>query len=375
MTGAQRPLWYTSDLGLAEDRAAVQSQLMRYQVLFQKLRVPGAIEKSDNIYKLLNGFADVDLTALSSLFYLLERALFQSPVAVFDGEDNRQRFLIEYIPVRQLRDFKAYVETNLSDAFKEPFPGRDSVRAFFVEWTNTVKRVVDMPPDEMKQAGVSELFIADTPSESIALKQWSAQLDEALSSFQRILDEEAARNSAIQSAIEAQQAANAARRAAGEAGALNMGEHFKKIADDEGKSEANWNKILFVLIIAILAMSAFIVYKSVYAQWIQTLLHLIIVLPVIGAATYASKNAGHHRVVARWARTASVQVNSVQAFAEQLSSPANRDELILELGRNVFSTPTYGEPSKVEHFSAIPADIVDAAKEIAKKSVAGSAKD
>jgi hypothetical protein len=92
-------------------------------------------------------------------------------------------------------------------------------------------------------------------------------------------------------------------------------------------------------------------------------------------ATYASRIAGHHRMVARWAKTASVQVNSVQAFAEQLNSPENRDKVILELGKNVFSTPTYGETSKTEHFSAIPPDWVDAVKEVAKKSVPGASKE
>jgi F0F1-type ATP synthase assembly protein I len=262
----------------------------------------------------------------------------------------------------------------LSDESSIFFPGQGPVLAFFVEWIEALKTVVDSLPDGGIPA-VDDHFIAGTPSESTALKQWSTQLGETLASFHRILDEEEARRSAIESANEARQAANAARRAAGELGALSMGEHFKQIADDEGKSESNWNRILFLLIGLILGMSTFIVYESVYAQWIQTLLHLIIILPIVGAATYASKNAAHHRVVARWARTASVQVNSVEAFAGQLSNQENRDKLILELGKNVFSTPAYGDPSKVEHFSAIPNDIVDALKEVAKRSVPGSAKD
>jgi hypothetical protein len=374
MTAENKP-WLTSDPGLADDRVDAQSLLHRYQVLFRKLLVPGAVDASDNINKLLNGFTSAQLNALGSLFYLLEQALFESSSTVFDGNESRQRFLIEYVPANAVRDFTHYVRTNLSDESPVPFPGQEAVLAFFVEWMQAVKIITKLSPDGMVMAGVDETFVADAPSESIALKQWGAQLDEARSSFQKILDEDAARESAVQSAIEARHAANAARRAAGETGALSMGQHFKQIADDEGKSETNWNRILLVLIAAIVAMSAFIVYKSVYAQWVQTLLHLIIILPIVGYATYASRIAGHHRMVARWTKTASVQVNSVQAFAEQLNTPENRDKLILELGKNVFSTPTYGETSKTEHFSAIPPDWVDAVKEVAKKSVPGASKE
>lgn len=374
MTAENKP-WLTSDPDLADDRVDAQSLLTRYQVLFRKLLVPGAVDASDNINKLLNGFTNAQLNALGSLFYLLERALFESPSVVFDGQESEQRYLIEYVPATPLRDFTNYIHTNLSDESLVPFPGQDPVLAFFVEFTKAVRFIVGLSRDDMRMAGVGDHFIADTPSESIALKQWSAQLDEALSSFQKILDEDAARESAVQSAIEARQAADAARRAAGETGALSMGQHFKQIADAEAKSETIWNRTVFGLMVVILAGSAFIVYNSAYAQWVQTLLHLIIILPIVGYATYASRIAGHHRMVARWAKTASVQVNSVQAFAEQLNTPENRDKLILELGKNVFSTPTYGETSKTEHFSTIPPDWVDAIKEVAKKSVPGASKE
>ena len=279
--------------------------------------------------------------------------MFDSPATISGDRDSRQRYLIEYVPLRQLRDFVHYIRTNLDDTSKVPFPGRDATLAFFVEWTEALRGIL-RSPTHLESAGVDRHFIARTASESTALKQWGALLDEALSSFRGIRDAEAARDSAVQSAIEAGQALAATRRAAGQTGALSMGQHFKQIADAEAKSETNWNRILFGLIAVVLAMSAFIVYKSISIQWVQTLLHLIIILPVVGAATYASKLAGNHRMVARWAKTASVQVNSVQAFAEQLSTNENRDKLILELGKNVFSAPTYGEPSKTEHFSAIP---------------------
>jgi hypothetical protein len=374
MTAENKP-WLTSDPGLADDRVDAQSLLKRYQVLFRKLLVPGAVDASDNINKLLNGFTNAQLNALGSLFYLLERALFESPATVFGGEISGQRYLIEYVPPKQLHDFTYYIRTNLDDTSKVPFPGQDAVLAFFVEWTKTLRDLLDRSPAGMVSAGIDRAFIAETPSESTALKHWFAQLDEALSSFRKILDEDAARESAVQSAIEARQARDAARRAAGETGALSMGQHFKQIADAEAKSETIWNRTVFGLMAVILAGSAFIVYNSAYAQWVQTLLHLIIILPIVGYATYASRIAGHHRMVARWAKTASVQVNSVQAFAEQLNTPENRDKLILELGKNVFSTPTYGETSKIEHFSAIPPDWVDAVKEVAKKSVPGASKE
>jgi hypothetical protein len=370
MTAAKQPEWMES--GRAEDMADVQSLLERYQVLFRKLRVPGAVEKSDNVYKIANGFGDAQLDALATLFFSLDRALFKSPQTSGPRTSSGQHFLIEYVPPRHVVDFAQYVHTNFEDTSKVPFPGQDAAIDFFVEWISILRQILDGGVPGLKTAGVDDFFISDTPSESTALKHWSRLLNEGLSTFQGLLNEKAARDAAINASIEVQQAAHAARRAAGEAGALTMGQHFKQIADDEKKSEKYWNLFLFFLIAAILGMSAFIVYKSVYAQWVQTVLHLIIVLPVIGAATYASKIATHHRVVARWAKTASVQVNSIQAFAEQLSTHENRDKLVLKLGENVFSAPTYAELPRAEHFSAIPPDVVDPLKELARKPIPGA---
>jgi hypothetical protein len=369
MTAAKQPEWM--DSGRAEDMVDVQSLLERYQLLFRKLRAH-AVEKSDNIYKILNGFGDTQLEALGSLFYSLERALFKSPATISGPRITGQHYLIEYVPSRNVVDFAQYIHTNFEDTSKVSFPGQDAAINFFVEWISRLREILDGGVVGLANAGVDDLIISNTPSESTALKHWRGLLDDGLSTFQRTLGEKAARDSAIQSAFDAQQAANAARRAAGQAGAISMGQHFKQIADEEAKSEKYWNISLFVLVAAILGMSGFIVYHSVYAQWVQTLLHLIIVLPVIGAATYASKIANHHRVVARWAKTASVQVNSIQAFAEQLGSHENRDRLILTLGENVFSAPTYAESSRSDHFSAIPADVVAALKELAKKPMPGT---
>ena len=107
--------------------------------------------------------------------------------------------------------------------------------------------------------------------------------------------------------------------------------------------------------------------RSVYTHWIDTLIHLVVILPIVGAAAYASRIALHHRLLARWAKTASVQLDSVEAFAQMLSDDADRNKLILELGQNVFAAPRYGDDSKREHYSAIPVDLNDAIKEIAKK--------
>jgi hypothetical protein len=73
------------------------------------------------------------------------------------------------------------------------------------------------------------------------------------------------------------------------------------------------------------------------------------------------------RMFARWAKTASVQVDSIEAFDQLLSTPENRDELILDLGRNVFGPPNFGEDSKGEHYSPLPPDLVEALKEIAAR--------
>jgi len=70
---------------------------------------------------------------------------------------------------------------------------------------------------------------------------------------------------------------------------------------------------------------------------------------------------------ARWSDTAAVQIESVAAFARQIPSVAAQEELILGLGRSVFSTPTFADDPKTEHVSAIPTEVVEALKAIAEK--------
>lgn len=48
--------------------------------------------------------------------------------------------------------------------------------------------------------------------------------------------------------------------------------------------------------------------------------------------------------------------------ATQLSSTADRDSLILELGRDVFAPPQYGGTSSGEHYSPIPFEVLEALK-------------
>src|SRR5262249_16102045 len=151
----------------------------------------------------------------------------------------------------------------------------------------------------------------------------------------------------------------AQRRAIGQSGAESLGEHFKKEAGIAEKSESNWTITFFVCMLLTVAIGG-VVIKNFGQDWKDVLVHLAIVVPIVGSASYATRIAKHHRAFARWAMTAAVQVESVQAFATQLSDAKSRDSLILELGHNVFAPPQYGDASSHEHYSPIPADVLDA---------------
>ncbi|WAC93568.1 hypothetical protein [Mycobacterium sp. Aquia_213] len=311
-----------------------------------------------SVRKLRGIFHLGQLRAVLNISSDLKHVLFEAPLdsPLLSGGEKR-RYLIQYLDDEMLRDLNETVAYffQIADHAGEP-PDYHILTDFLAAWKGN-----------LHAAASPNIRRPSTPSHTSALVRWERELLDIGNSFESALAGAEFAASAQLSAAEAAVARDAANRAAAKTGALVMGSHFWQIAQDEAKKAWWWTLTTFGLVISVIGVSVWIISKTISAQAVETLIHLIVALPIVGAATYASKIARHHRLLARWAKTASVQINTVEAFSKQLSTPANRDKLILELGRNVFATPIYGDDVKGEHLSAVPNEVLDSFREIAHK--------
>jgi hypothetical protein len=288
----------------------------------------------------------------------IKHLLFEYPLeSPLLSSDETRRYLVQYLEDEMLRDLTSTVTYffKIADYEGDP-PDYHILTDFLSAWKGNLHAVASV---NIRQPS--------TPSHASALVRWERELLDIGNSFEGALSSAEFAASAQRDAAGAALARKAAERAASETGVLTMGTHFFQIAEDDSRKAWWWTLATFALVSGVIGASVWIISQTVSVRWVETLIHLIVVLPIVGAATYASKIARHHRLLARWAKTASVQINSVEAFSKQLDSTANRDALILELGRNIFASPTYGDDAKGEHLSAIPSEVLDALREIAQK--------
>lgn len=345
-------------------RELLRSELERGKLLFQKLLVPASIVPDDNLNHLLNQFDDRTLNAFISLFYQLDQLCFHHNQSIIDQNGAvTSKQVLDYLSRESIVELHRFI-TLIFNSTPMEFPGRDRIVDFFELW-------LDRAEGELTPSN-TVIWSGKGASEITALQAWYDKIKEIAKNFDDALKAGAAADAAQEALAETIRARDATVRAAGETGAASLGNHFDDVAKGEGWKATGWTVASFLGIAAIIGLSTRIVYHTVSSEWVNALLHLIVVVPIIGAATYASTLARHHRVISRWAKTARVQINSVEAFSQQLSTAANRDELILALGKNVFSAPNYGDDLKREHFSTLPPDVIEAFKVVANRLPGGS---
>ncbi len=354
------PTWRGSDQPTADLRTNTQLLLTTLTDAFRGAadsKVPSRMRGQD-IEMLADIFNVGQCRAVSDFTSELSELLFSSPLEfpTFSA-DGGDVYMIEFMENSLLEDFNRAVSHFFTKASEgNPPPEANTLTHYLQTWNGQLNSTIQLAAQKEHRA-----------STNAALYRWAGKLQESSSRFSQALDLAQTAAFAREAANEAAQARDAARRAASETGALIMGAHFWQIATDDSKKAWYWTLAAFGSVVAVIGSSIWIASNLDVSRWKETVFHLVVVLPIVGAATYASKIARHHRLLARWAKTASVQINSVEAFSKQLSSPENRDKLILEVGRSIFSTPTYGDDTKGDQLSAVPVEILDALKEIAQK--------
>ncbi|OHU53482.1 hypothetical protein [Mycobacteroides chelonae] len=283
--------------------------------------------------------------------------LFETPEDVFVKGEVRKKQLVEYVKDERLEELGKYLRHAIDRSREGDPPTAETIIDFLANWLHTVGT-------DLVTAGMQNSY---APSESTSLARWRISLQGIEEYF---ISSIAAVNSAgiaERAAQDSLNARDAALAAAGQTGATTIGDHFSKVAASAKKDSRLWTNMTIGSIAAVVIAGALVLYWSRNSQITETLLHLVLVLPIVGLASYTARLAKYHQILGRWAEASSVLINSMPAFAKQISDTEMRERLILELSHGVFTKPIFGDEGKVEHVSPIPPDLINLLKEIAAK--------
>ncbi|MCA2253875.1 hypothetical protein JF710_11910 [Mycobacterium intracellulare] len=353
----KQPAWMDEDSPEREQRVRLEELLDQAISTFERLAQPDRDLRDDRMYmgSFVPKFDASSSRVLGAVCVALHELLYKAGQAIYDGDEMQARFLVEYVDPSRIREFAEFLN-RCFDTLLGGYPEPKQFIDFLSKWIEEVK--FDLLRNGMQGSSTST-------SASIALDRWRGELESLENRFRQSVETAAAVDVIHEAAADATRARDAAVRAAGQTGVVVLGDHFKEIADREARTSFWWTIITIASVLAAVGVSALTVYRAIESRWIETLIHLAVVLPVIGLASYTARIARHHRDLVRWARTTQVLLNSVHAFAEQLEDSVPREQLILEFGRAIFTQPSFGE-EKADQISVVPSDVLDTLKEVAK---------
>jgi hypothetical protein len=221
------------DDATAEDREArlgANDTLERGAVIFKGISDPDQAEFPLQPYSGRYG------KAVSALFAGALQAILQiltgEAVQVFDHEKNTNRWCIQAIPNSRLLELGYFLARLQELPALGQLPTEQEFASFLLQWMADAQATLQDPNDPLAQIRTS--------SEKAARAGWAHEFEKLRESF------DSARKAA-QSAVTASQyeeqtkrARDAAMRAAGQTGALTLGQHFRNIVASEESSQRNW---------------------------------------------------------------------------------------------------------------------------------------
>ncbi|ANN98184.1 hypothetical protein BAB74_05080 [Mycobacteroides abscessus] len=301
------------------------------------------------------------LQAAQRLTRKLSVLLFEQPEDIFSENAMGQKYLADYLGDKRLEELGKYLQHAFNRSIEGNPPTSATIIDFLVKWTESVS-------DDLESISfVNPSALVKTTSEETALNRWLIDFraigQEFLSALAAI-DTASIAERAAQDTLDARDAAIAA---AGQTGATAIGDHFSTVANSAKRSSTLWTFVTLGSIAAVALTGAAVLYWGRNSHITETLLHLVLVLPLIGLASYTARIAKYHQILGRWAEASSVLINSMPAFAKQITDTEMRERLILELSHGVFTKPIFGDEGKIEHISPIPPDLINLLKEIATK--------
>lgn len=312
---------------------------------------------------------------IAQLLAAVRDVLFDDPQEVWTGRDTELRFAVEFIPTAQLRELGKTLERILIRTLERDAPEPREVTDLLPELVSSLR----LPLEQVMRPGRGTAVLSSgvmsssstqrrfTTSEQTARRRWAEQLEQMENDFRRAIRLASAVERAEVAADETSRARDAARQAAGQTGSAALGAYFAKTARREARLASQWTAFTIAAVVAVVGVGSLIILHEGDRVWTESLAHLAIVLPIIGLASYTARIARHHRLHGLWSDTAAVQLESVPAFAEQLS-PDAREQLILGMGANIFAAPpSRNDDARSEYISAIPPDLIDALKSVAER--------
>jgi hypothetical protein len=175
------------------------------------------------------------------------------------------------------------------------------------------------------------------------------------------------REDAVTAAAEIQATAKNVAEAAGLVGIGALAESFVEYAADQGAQANRWLAGTLAAVLAVVAVGVWLLVSANSTagyQLGQTVSHVVIALPVLGAAAYSARESSRHREAAQWGRQLVAQLRAIGAYADALDDD-RQGELWAHFGRYVFGPHAPGRADNQLH--SIPPELVEAVLNAAKK--------
>jgi hypothetical protein len=141
-------------------------------------------------------------------------------------------------------------------------------------------------------------------------------------------------------------ARDAAQAAAGQTADAALSTHFAADADSDGKTAAGLSIGSLVSLVAAFGVGVMVIGDLENVGIATELAKLALTLPLLAISAYLGRLSTHYRESARWAKTAAVQLKTIDAFTQGVVEDVNRDEMKLMLGKRIFSDPGFGNDGK-----------------------------
>lgn len=238
------------------------------------------------------------------------------------------------------RLFKGVISM-LVRALPHEIGSRDIIKLATVkkEIDRTVKRFLERVDDLQGLAGVRpegrQLFkaLADTLRTQDPMTDPRYSFGEQLEEIRR-------------AALEAEAARDAAQQAAGQTADATLSGSFAGDAKKDGLVAGALSAGSIVSLFGSFVVGFRIIGDAQTIEWSTEIAKLALTLPLFAVSAYLGRLSTHYREAGRWAKTASVQLKTVDAFAQGFADVTKRDEIRFALGTRIYGDPGFGAQPK-----------------------------
>lgn len=167
-------------------------------------------------------------------------------------------------------------------------------------------------------------------------------------------------------ALEAEAARDAAQQAAGQTADATLSGSFAGDAKKDGLVAGALSTGSIVSLFVSFVVGFRIIGDAQTIEWSTEIAKLALTLPLFAVSAYLGRLSTHYREAGRWAKTASVQLKTVDAYTQGFADVAKRDEIKLALGTRIFGDPGFGAQPKNPDVEDVTS-IIDSVANVVKR--------